>query len=379
MFTRQGPSDRRAITLRRPGLLRARAGWAAGAGALAAGAACAAIVAPPAALAASKAPAVTFTHLTLINGWHTYPGADRPAVADINGIITFKGDITTNGTNPVPFQLPKQFRPDTNVFLITALCSANEGRLDIQPDGMVQVEAEDNEFSNAACVTELGGLSYARTAASFTKLKLRNGWQNAPFQTSDAAVRLISGVVHFKGAITTNGTSSLPFLLPKGFRPAHDVLVPVDLCDANKGRLEIQPDGVVQVEAEISFSDATCFTSLDGVTFATSSKSFTLLKLHKGWHPYGIGTYKPAVQMRGGIVRFEGAIRDDGDPFAAPLFILPRSMRPAKSVYVEVDLFNANNGRLYIRPNGQVFLYAEGGTAVHAQKFTSLDGAWFAR
>lgn len=33
------------------------------------------------------------------------------------------------------------------------------------------------------------------------------------------------------------------------------------------GRLFIQPDGVVTVQAENSFSDAQCFTSLDGTSF----------------------------------------------------------------------------------------------------------------
>jgi hypothetical protein len=335
-------------------------------------------VAQPA-VAVSRA-AVTFTRLTLEHHWHTYPGAARPAVADISGIVTFKGDIATkeSNSNPVPFILPKAFRPATNVYVASALCGANKGALYIQPTGVVTVESE-GAFSNATCVTSLDGVSFAKSAASFTKLKLSNGWMNDPFDSSHAAVRRISGIVHFKGAVWTNGVNPEPFLLPKGFRPAAAVFLPVDLCNANKGRLYIQPDGVVEVSAEIGFSDAACLTSLDGVTFATSARSFSALTLQNGWQYYGSGTYKPRVAVTSGIVRFEGAIDTSGDPFNGAVFTLPKGLRPAAKVYVEIDLCDANNGRLYILPSGVVQMYAEGGTAEHAQCFTSLDGAWFTR
>jgi hypothetical protein len=43
----------------------------------------------------------------------------------------------------------------------------------------------------------------------------------------------------------------------------------VDLCGATNGRLFIQHSGVVTVEAEGgTFSNARCFTSLDGASFA---------------------------------------------------------------------------------------------------------------
>jgi hypothetical protein len=345
---------------------------------LAAGALCATVTLPQSAVAAPRAPAVTFTRLTLIHGWHTYVGAATPAVADISGIVTFKGVIDTNGSNPEPFTLPKGFRPATNVYVATATCSANKGRLDIKPTGVVIVQSE-GDFSSATCATSLDGVSFAKSPASFTKLKLQNGWQNAPFSTSDAAVRLISGIVHFKGAISTNSGNSIAFTLPKGFRPAATVYLPVDLCNANKGRLEITPNGVTRVSAEISFSNAACITSLDGATFAKSAASFTKLTLQNGWQYYGFGTYKPAARVTSGIVQFVGAIQTSGNPFNGAVFTLPKALRPAKFAYVEIDLCDDNNGRLYIQPNGVVEMYAEGGTAAHAQCFTSLDGAWFAR
>ena len=47
-----------------------------------------------------------------------------------------------------------------------------------------------------------------------------------------------------------------------------NVFVPIDLCGATKGRLEIETNGVVIVQAEGgTFGNAQCFTSLDGVSF----------------------------------------------------------------------------------------------------------------
>jgi len=69
-----------------------------------------------------------------------------------------------------------------------------------------------------------------------------------------------------KGAIA-NGSSAGLFTLPAAFRPSTNVYVPVDLCNATNGRLVIQPNRVVSVQAETDFANAQCFTSLDGVTF----------------------------------------------------------------------------------------------------------------
>ena len=110
--------------------------------------------------------------------------------------------------------------------------------------------------TGALCVTAVilpllgAGAAQAKHVNALTQLTLKNGWTNAPFATSNAAVRNINGVVHFKGAIATSGTNTVPFTLPANFRPGTNVFVPVDLCNATNGRLFIQHNGVVSVEAE---------------------------------------------------------------------------------------------------------------------------------
>jgi hypothetical protein len=381
-FARTGGSNRWAVARQvwwaETRMLRRLAAWAVSVvtlpllvGVLSAGAAQA---------AASVSPALTggWTPVVLQNGWTNSPfGTSAAAVRTVSGIVHFKGAIATTGTNPVPFTLPAGFHPASVVFVPVDLCNATNGRLQIEPTGVVTVQAEDGAFSNAACFTSLDGASFAKSATSFTPLTLQNGWTSSPFGTSAAAVRTVSGIVHFKGAIATTGTNPVPFTLPTGFRPAHVVYVPVDLCNASHGVLEIAKSGVVTVEPEGgAFSNAACFTSLDGASFAKSATSFTPLTLQNGWFNSPFATFAPRARTISGIIHLEGAIATSGtNPVP---FTLPTGFRPASVVFVPVDLCTATNGRLQIEPTGVVTVQAEGGAFSNAACFTSLDGVSFA-
>src|SRR6516225_1413600 len=343
---------------------------------MASGALCAtAVILPTLGAGAAQATNVNPpTQLTLKNGWTNAPfGTSNAAVTNVSGIIHLKGAIATSGTNSVPFTLPKAFRPATNVFVPVDLCNATNGRLFIQHNGVVSVEAE-TDFSNAQCFTSLDGAQFAKLNTSFTTLTLQNGWTDAPFSTSNAAVRNINGIIYFKGAIATSGTNGVPFTLPAAFRPATDVYVKVDLCNATNGRLHIAPSGVVAVEAQ-NFTNAQCFTSLDGASFAKAPASFTNIALTNGWTNSPFGTSKAAVRGISGVVHLKGAIATSGTN-SVP-FTLPANFRPGTNVFVPVDLCNATDGRLFIQPSGVVSVEAEGGTFSNAQCFTSLDGVSF--
>ena len=144
------------------------------------------------------------------------------------------------------------------------MCNAANGRLLIEPSGDVIVQAE-NSFSDAQCFTSLDGVSFA--PAAFKALKLKHGWTDTVYGTAAPAAKAVSGVVRFQGAMSTSGTNTEPFVLPASLRPSTNVYIPVDMCNATNGRLNIAPTGIVTVEAETSFSNAACFTSLDGASF----------------------------------------------------------------------------------------------------------------
>jgi hypothetical protein len=311
--------------------------------------------------------------LALQNGWTNAPYGTRNAEATVvSGIVYLHGAIS-NGTSPVAFTLPTALRPATNVYVPVDLCNATKGRLFIQPSGVVSIEAEGGAFANAQCFTSLEGASFAPSAVGFTALALANGWTHSPYGTSSASALKIDGIVHLKGAIA-GGTSPVIATLASDLRPATWVYVPVDLCNAAKGRLVIQPSGVVSVQAEGGFSNAQCFTSLDGVSFAQDATAFTTLSLANGWTHAPYGTRSAAVKNLGGVVQFEGAIAGGTNSVA---FTLPTALRPATNVYVPVDLCNATKGRLFIQPSGVVSIEAKGGAFANAQCFTSLEGATF--
>lgn len=312
------------------------------------------------------------TQLTLVNGWSDAAfGTGHAMVQEANGIVQFRGSIA-GGYTGVAFTLPAGLRPATDVYIPVDLCDAANGRLHITPAGVVDVEAESS-LADAQCFTSLDGASFAPQATTFTALSLINGWTNAPFATSNAAVKIIGPKVYFKGAIATTGTNSQPFVMPSGFRPLKDVYVNIDLCDASKGRLHITPTGAVDVEAEGgNFSNAQCFTSLDGAWFANTTAGFSSLPaLQNGWTeaPFSTSTLQ-ALDIYG-TVYLKGAIASGS---SSQVVTIVSRFRPLTNVYVPVDLCNANKGRILIQPSGVISIEAEGGTFSNAQCFTSLDG-----
>ena len=315
-----------------------------------------------------------FQTLALQNGWTHAPFGTRNAAASLDsGIVYFRGAIA-GGTSSVIFTMPPGMRPPAMAFVPVDLCGAAKGRLVIQPSGVTSVQAEGGTLATAQCFTSLEGASFAVSASGFAPLALQNGWTHAPFSTSSAAVKDLGGVVHLRGAIA-NGATGVAFTLPPGLAPTTNLWVPVDLCDAAKGRLRIQPTGVVTVEAEGgAFNKAQCFTSLEGVSFAVSAFGFTALALQNGWSHAAFGASVAAGRNLDGNIYFKGAISGGT---GAGLFTLPSGLRPPTTVFVPIDLCDATKGRLVIQPSGAVSVLANGPFS-NAQCFTSLDGASFA-
>ena len=218
--------------------------------------------------------------------------------------------------------------------------------------------------------------SDASARVTFTPIDLLNGWTNAPFSTRDVAVVEQKGIVRFEGAIS-GGSSSMVFQLPPKLFPSAFVEVPVDMCDGANGRLIVEADGSAKVEPESGdFTDAACFTSLEGVEYALNSQGFTPLTLQHGWQDYS-GSRHASAKVIDEVVYLEGAMTVSGNNKNP--FVLPPKFRPSTNVYVQVDLSAAAKGRLLIRPSGSVTVQVEKGGNPAARGFTSLDGVSFAR
>ena len=320
---------------------------------------------------------LSFAPLTLQNGWtSTIYGTSAPASALSSGIVYLRGAISS-GTTAFAFTLPAGQRPSATVYLPVNTCNATKGRLTIATDGTTSVTAENHAFGNAQCFTSLDGVSFAVSTTGYSAITLQNGW--TAYGTRNPAATIIGNVVHLAGAIKTAGTNHVAFTLPLGMGPSTNVYLPIDLCNATKGRILIDIGGMATIFAEndaTAFSNAQCFTSLEGVSYPLTPESmsgFTCLDLQNGWVGMPYSTRMPCVKNDGGIVRLLGAVSSG----TSVPFTLPAGMRPSGNVYVSADLCNATQGRVLIDSTGAVTVQAEGGFG-NAQCFTSVEGVTFA-
>ena len=113
----------------------------------------------------STAASLTWTKLSLKNGWATEGGARPPAVAiDSFGIVHFRGAMhepTGNSNNP--FRLPLKFRSAKDVYLGLDLNVGNNGQMYLDPKtGQANLEGEGATISQAQQLTSLDGVSFAK-------------------------------------------------------------------------------------------------------------------------------------------------------------------------------------------------------------------------
>jgi hypothetical protein len=321
----------------------------------------------------TAAHALILVPLTLINGWTGGPmGTHAPAVSLSGTTVRFQGAIA-GGSNSEPFKLDSMYRPQFTVFLPVDMCNGHKGRIIIETNGDTTLQAE-KDFSDAQCFTSLDGLSYVTASTGFKPLPLllSDGWTSGAGGTSTLKVHKSGSLVRFEGAIsggTANPVAIFPLL---SFRSPAVITIAVDMCNATNGRAVITPDGYMSVVAESDFSNAQCFTSLDGAFFTVNTIGFTPAgPLLNGWE--GVPEHwTPAVKKISGVVTFQGAIRFGSDH---AVFVLPKAMRPKADVYLNVDTYNTTKGTLHIKTDGTVDV--ANNDLSNASQFTSLDGVSF--
>jgi hypothetical protein len=207
------------------------------------------------------------TAATMLNGWGNTAYGTRPVAARADGsVIRLQGARATTGTNTTAFTLHSSFWPSARVMIPVDMNGGTKGRIVIEPNGTGWVSVESGKpASNGFLFTSLEGVAYNKSSGG-DAVALYNGWGVYPgMRTPTVANR--NGIVNFQGTITTSGTNMAAMYIPEKYRPATDVYVEADLCNAKKGRVLIQPSGWVSVQYESAIGDAKCLTSLEGVQF----------------------------------------------------------------------------------------------------------------
>src|SRR5215203_3732841 len=113
---------------------------------------------------ADALPALTFTNLTLKNGWvgDCFGGGVPQIAKSSEGIVYLRGEMCrTSGSSDNPFDMPPGFIPSKELYLTTDQASATTGRLFIDTTGEVTAEDDFDHPGSAAMFTSLAGVSYA--------------------------------------------------------------------------------------------------------------------------------------------------------------------------------------------------------------------------
>lgn len=125
-------------------------------------------------------------------------------------------------------------------------------------------------LSCLALFAALGGGAYAASSSGgsgikWTNAKLKGTWKNAGNGLASAGYAKDSlGVVHLRGDITGGSPGTTAFVLPKGLRPSHALLIAVsDSVGGSTAQIEIVNSGAIVP----SGAGAAGTTSFDGVSF----------------------------------------------------------------------------------------------------------------
>ncbi len=142
-------------------------------------------------------------------------------------------------------------------------------------------------ISVLALALSLGGGAYAATRVvsehapaahhvSWHNISLRNGWKssNSTYDTGNPRVSLQNGIVYLSGSMHGSGGSKTFAVLPKQYRPAHNLYITVYTFGDTSGTLYIGHNGIMNAYSPgicASQNTADCYTSLAAVSYPVNS------------------------------------------------------------------------------------------------------------
>lgn len=117
----------------------------------------------------------------------------------------------------------------------------------------------------------------AVSSVSWQSLSLKNGWasSNNTYATGNPKVSIQNGIVYLSGSLHQATPGSPVFaILPKTYRPTHNLYIDVYTNASTYGTLYIGADGVMEAYSTIGCgagNTSTCYTSLATVSYPVNS------------------------------------------------------------------------------------------------------------
>jgi hypothetical protein len=347
---------------------------------------------------------ITWKDLSLQTGWSKV-GSVKPSVANINGVITFRGAIkgnasagssvfTLTGTEFAPVSgansLPK------NVDFRVTLSGNNGGVIGLKYgngtlSATVNQDGAGDVGTAARALISLDGVSYDKTANGGTELAVAPDWAGVygyRTPTNDhlaPTVKLVGSFVRFQGKIIVDDPAHLEpdptylFTLPAnvGLIPSNPVRVPISLGASDSGSnsapgfLSINSNGKVYFGGALGQNTVGYGgLSLESTSFAIGAGGSTFT-LEPGWVQAGARSVK--VRNDGGVIRFQGAIQGGT---TTKIGKLTSALTPTETIYVLADSWSGTQSQLIINTSGDVSVHSSALSA--ASPYLSLDGVSFA-
>jgi hypothetical protein len=222
------------------------------------------------------APALTMQKLTLEDGWVSSQGqynTGDPSYAVSGGTVYLAGSLHQPvGTSEISTTLPAAAWPAHTMYLTVYTYDGTLGLVEIEPNGTVYTY-----MGGAQQYTSLAGISFPAAADTVHKLATDNGWVSGEptHDTGDPSYFVAGGVVHLSGSVyQPSGTSQIFAVLPKAYRPAHDLYIQVMVYTpdntAYAGAVLVEPDGAMWAYSQAP-GNAQQYTSLAGISFPLGS------------------------------------------------------------------------------------------------------------
>jgi hypothetical protein len=184
--------------------------------------------------------------LALRNGWTSSQSqfnSGNPAAGVQGGGVYLAGSMhqPSSATGNHFATLPRGLRPSHVTVIPAYTDNGTAGAIAVETTGAMFVYGHGPE----SAYTSLAGISFPVTSVRFHNLSLVSGWGPGPGVLGlKPAAGIQNGIVYLAGGVHhTSGTSDRFATLPRAFRPAHNLWLPVITAGGGIQGIEIARNG----------------------------------------------------------------------------------------------------------------------------------------